>query len=191
MNSIGTKIMKKSPLIAASLFASVGLVIAAYAQPETNPTAPATTQTQPAEAAESGNLKSTLDLFRSDLNASKIRTLNEVMRMTADEAAKFWPIYQKYEAELTAVGDRKIALIRDFLSLHSTNSLTDAKAGEITERWLTLSQDRLDLWKKYSKEISTAVSPVRGAQFLQVEHQISLLVDINIASEMPLVSQPK
>jgi hypothetical protein len=184
--------MNKSPLIVASLLATVGCVIAASAQPETKTTtAPALAPAQPAVDADSGNLKSTLDLFRSDLNASKIRTLNEVMRMTAEEAAKFWPIYQKYETELTAVSDRKIALIRDFVTLHSTNSLTDAKAGEITERWLTLSQDRLDLWKKYSKEISTAVSPIRGAQFLQVEHQISLLVDINIASEMPLVGQQK
>lgn len=184
--------MNKSPIIVASLLATIGCVIAASAQPEAkSTTAPASSPAQAVAKTDSGNLKSTLDLFRSDLNASKIRTLNEVMRMTADEAAKFWPIYQKYEAELTPIGDRKVALIRDFVTLHSTNSLTDAKASDITDRWLSITQDRLDLWKKYSKEISAAVSPIRGAQFLQVEHQISLLVDINIASEMPMVTQPK
>jgi hypothetical protein len=49
--------------------------------------------------------------------------------------------------------------------------------------------DRLALWKKYHQRISRAVSPVRGAQFLQVEHQMALFVDLNIASEMPVIGQ--
>ncbi len=58
----------------------------------------------------------------------------------------------------------------------------------MADQWLTNSQDRLDLWKKYYQKISEAVSPVRGAQFLQIEHQMSLFIDINIASAMPMVT---
>lgn len=39
----------------------------------------------------------------------------------------------------------------------------------------------------YHKQISDAVSPVRAAQFLQIENQVAIFVDLNIASEMPLV----
>ena len=46
-------------------------------------------------------------------------------------------------------------------------------------------QARLDLWKKYRKKIAKAVSPARAAQFLQVEHQVALFMDLNIAAEMP------
>jgi hypothetical protein len=48
-------------------------------------------------------------------------------------------------------------------------------------------QDRLSLWKKYQKKISKAVSPMRAAQFLQVEHQMALFIDLSIASEMPVL----
>lgn len=78
-----------------------------------------------------------------------------------------------------------------FFQYQNAGGLTDQNSTEIAEKWLSLTQDRLDLWKKYHGEISKAVSPTRAGQFLQVEHQIALLIDINIASEMPLVGSGK
>jgi hypothetical protein len=127
------------------------------------------------------------EVLRSDFNAGKIRTLNEVMKLTAAEADKFWPIYRSYEKALAAVGDRKLALIREFFAHHQAGTLTDQNSKEMAAQWLQSVQDRLDLWKKYHQQISVAVSPMRAAQFLQVEHQIALFVDIGIASEMPVI----
>ncbi|MGH7131617.1 MAG: hypothetical protein ACREJO_06700 [Phycisphaerales bacterium] len=178
--------MKFAHIAAFAIVGTIGASVALSLQPAATPaqTAPATTSSV---SSQPGNLKRVLEMFRSDLNASKIRTLNKVMKLTAPEADKFWPIYRKYEIDLAAVDDRKVALIRQFITANAGGSLTASTANEIADKWLKITQDRLDLWKKYHKEISSAVSPIRGAQFLQVEHQISLLVDINIASEMPLV----
>ena len=60
----------------------------------------------------------------------------------------------------------------------------------MADRWLANAQERLDLWKKYHQQISFAVSPVRAAQFLQVENQMAIFVDLNIATEMPMVGSP-
>jgi len=134
-----------------------------------------------------------LEVLRSDLNTGKIRALNQVMKLTVPEAEKFWPIYRNYEHELAAVGDRKVALVVEFMRYHKAGTLTDQNSQELAARWLQNVQDRLDLWKRYHQQISDAVSPVRAAQFLQVENQMAIFVDLNIASEMPLVgsSQPK
>ncbi|MBX3380394.1 MAG: hypothetical protein KF805_09885 [Phycisphaeraceae bacterium] len=158
--------------------------------------APATpnTTSKPAATApgesKPDNLRQLLDTFRSDLNTSKVRTLNQVMKMTPEEAAKFWPIYQRYETELNSVLDRRAALIKQFVELTNEDKLTNDNAATLSTEWLQVAQDRLNLWKKYNKEVGAAVSPIRAAQFLQVEHQISLLVDINIASVMPAVNGP-
>jgi hypothetical protein len=128
-----------------------------------------------------------LDVLRSDFNATKIRTINEVMKLTGPEAEKFWPIYRKYEHELAAVSDRKLAMIQEFEQLHFSGKLDDQKAQDLAKRWLKNTQERLDLWKKYRKQISKAVSPMRAAEFLQIENQMALFVDLNIASEMPAV----
>jgi hypothetical protein len=127
------------------------------------------------------------EVLRSDFNASKIRTLNEVMKLTVSEADKFWPIYRSYEKELATVGDRKLALIVEFMRHHKAGTLTDQNSQELAVQFLQNAQDRLDLWKKYHQQISDAVSPLRAAQFLQVENQMAIFVDLNIASEMPVI----
>jgi hypothetical protein len=132
------------------------------------------------------------EVLRSDFNAEKVRTLNEVMKLTVAEADKFWPLYRSYEQELAPVSDRKLELIRKFLTLHKDGTLTDESSKQLAGQWLQNAQDRLDLWKVYSERISRVVSPMRGAQFLQVENQMALFVDISIASEMPLLgSKPE
>ena len=130
-----------------------------------------------------------LEVLRSDFNTTKIRTLNQVMKLTPAEADKFWPIYRSYEKDLAAVGDRKLALIGEFMAHHRAGTLTDQNSREMAEQWLQNAQDRLDLWKKYHQQISDAVSPIRAAQFLQVENQMAIFVDLNIASEMPVVGE--
>jgi hypothetical protein len=126
-----------------------------------------------------------MEMLRSDFNATKIRTINQTMKLTAPEADKFWPIYRDYEKELAAVGDRKLDLIRDFFKHYKDGTLDDKMAKKMSEDWLNINQARLDLWKKYSRKISKAVSPIRAAQYLQVENQLALFVDMSIASEMP------
>ncbi len=139
----------------------------------------------PTEPAAKDELRVYLEMLRSDVSATKIRTINEVMKLTGPEAEKFWPVYRKYEKELAVVGDRKLALIREFAPLHFGGRLDDKQAADLATRWLKNTQERLDLWKKYHKQISRAVSPIRAAQFLQVEHQMALFIDLNIAAEMP------
>jgi hypothetical protein len=145
----------------------------------------------PPEPSDADEIRAYFELLRSDVSATKIRTINGLMRLTGPEAEKFWPVYRKYEKELTAVADRKMALIREFAPLHFSGRLNDRQASDLAARWLKNTQERLDLWKKYHKQISKAVSPIRAAQFLQVEHQMALFIDLSIAAEVPALGTIK
>ncbi|HOW64426.1 MAG TPA: hypothetical protein P5186_15415 [Candidatus Paceibacterota bacterium] len=131
------------------------------------------------------DLRAILETLRSDVNTFKIQTLNQAMRMTGAEAEKFWPVYRQYEQELAAVADQKIALLREFGQRCIDDTLDDKAANTMARQWLKNVRARLDLWQKYQKKIAKAVSPARAAQFLQVEHQMALFMDLNIAAEMP------
>jgi hypothetical protein len=146
---------------------------------------------QPAKTNEPDNVRTYMEMLRSDFNATKIRTLNQVMKLTGPEAEAFWPVYREYEKALAAVGDQKLALIREFMAYYRNGTLTDQNAKMMAAQWLKNTQARLDLWKKYNKKISKAVSPIRAAQFLQVENQVALFVDMSIASEMPEIAPSK
>lgn len=141
-------------------------------------------------AANPDDARAYFEVLRSDFNAGKIRALNQVMKLTVPEADKFWPVYRNYEMDLAAVGDRKLALIGEFLARHKAGTLTDENSKGLAAQFLQNAQDRLDLWKKYHRQLSDAVSPIRAAQFLQIENQMAIFVDLNIASEMPTVGAP-
>lgn len=146
---------------------------------------------QPAKTNEPDNVRMYMEMLRSDFNATKIRTLNQVMKLTGPEAEAFWPVYREYEKELAAVGDQKLALIREFMGHYRNGTLNDQNAKAMAAQWLKNTQARLDLWKKYNRKITKAVSPIRAAQFLQVENQVALFVDMSIASEMPEIAPSK
>ena len=141
-------------------------------------------QTEPT-TAEPDNLRAVLEELRSDVNGYKVRVLNQAMQLTGPEAEKFWPVYRQYERELAAVAEKKIALLREFGERCANGTLDNKAANTMAQQWLKNVQARLNLWKKYQKKIAKAVSPARAAQFLQVEHQMALFMDLNIAAEMP------
>ena len=68
----------------------------------------------------------------------------------------------------------------------------DPDVGAVTigrhgTRELALDDDRAKLRKKYWKRFKKALPATLAARFLQLEHQIELLVDLQIASEVPLI----
>jgi hypothetical protein len=136
------------------------------------------------------DLQSVLELMRADLNAYKVATINAVMRLSEAEAEKFWPIYRQYELELAAFGDARVGLIREYIEVHSAGTLGEAQAHDLALRWLRQQRQRLELWEEYHRKIEQSMSAERAASFLQIEHQMALFVDLNIAAEMPLVGVP-
>ena len=149
----------------------------------------ATSLAQTAARDVPDDLRAAIENLRSDVNAFKIRVLNEALQMTGPEAEKFWPIYRQYEQDLAKVANQKIALLREFHERCASDTLGNDAANSIARRWLKNVQARLDLWKKYQKKIAKAVSPARASQFLQVEHQMALFMDLNIAAEMPALGK--
>ena len=147
---------------------------------------PARAQSTPTNHTD--DARAYFEVLRSDFNTTKIRTLNRALKLTGPEAEAFWPIYRAYEKEMAAVGDQKLELIREFFRHQKNATLNNQNAQKLAEQWLRNVQARLDLWKKFHKKIRKAVSPMRAAQFLQVEHQMALFVDTQIASEMPQVA---
>jgi len=182
------KISNLHPAVWPLALAAVAMLMQGCATEEKKPDTSARTNT-PRAQAQPDSARAYFEVLRSDFNGAKIRTLNQVMKLTPAEAEKFWPVYREYERQMAGVGDRKLAMIREFLAHNKDGTLNDANSKDLAERWLQNSRDRLDLWKKYHERISEALSPIRAGQFLQVENQMALFVDINIASEMPVVGR--
>ena len=130
-----------------------------------------------------------VELLRSDLRTDKVAILTVSMELTDEESKVFWPIYREYELELSKLGDRRLAILREYGKSYET--MTDENAKRLVNAWFQLQQDHLKLAKKYNGRIEKALSTTVAARFLQVEHQFRLVAEIALASEVPLVKAVK
>ena len=146
-------------------------------------------QTQSAPPAEreakEQNLRAYIELLRSDLRTQKIAIITEMMGFTEAEDAAFWPIYREYEGEMTKLSDERVALIQEYANAYS--KMTDATADALATKALDLESRRQEVKRRYYERFKQALSAVTAARFLQVEHQILLLIDLQISAALPII----
>ena len=146
-------------------------------------TAPAWAQAKAAD--KPADVEQLVELVRKDVRAQKADIVAKTMKLDADQAAAFWPVYKAYEAERTALGDQKVFVIQD-LADH-IDTLNDAKAMGLLERSLAIEEQRLALEKKYKDEFLKVLPAKTVARFFQVESRLNNLINLEISSKIPLV----
>jgi hypothetical protein len=148
----------------------------------------ATTQAPPASAASASpteqNVNTYIDLMRKDVRSQKFAIMDTVMQLDLDQAAKFWPIYRDYDAELKKLNDLRVANIKEYAQ--SYNNLSDAKANELIQNAISYQKQRMDLLAKYYERVKESLGAVTAARFAQVEHQLLLIIDLQIDSSLPI-----
>jgi hypothetical protein len=137
------------------------------------------------DATREANLRAYVDLLRSDLRAQTVSIITELMQFNEEEDAKFWPIYRDYERDLATINDDRIALIKDYAANYER--LTNEVADKLARGALDLEGRRHALLVQCYDRLAKAISAKSAARFLQVEHQILLLLDLQIAASLPVV----
>jgi hypothetical protein len=84
------------------------------------------------------------------------------------------------------LNDKKLAGIQGYAK--SYDSMTDAKADELAKLSLELENQRNDLKKTYYEKVREQLGGILAARFLQIENQLLMVIDLQIASSLPIVS---
>ena len=135
--------------------------------------------------AKTLNLTAYAELLRSDVRVQKVAIITELMNFSEAEDKAFWPIYREYDLEMAKLGDERIAMIAEYARNYS--NLTDATAEKLAGKALELEARRQALKAKSFDRLKTALSPRTALRFLQVEHQLLLLIDLQISAALPIV----
>ena len=132
------------------------------------------------------NLSAYVELLRSDVRTQKVAIITEVMGFTETEDAAFWPIYREYDVEMAKLGDERVALIAEYAKNFS--NLTDPVAESLATKAIELETRRNAAKARVYERVKTALSPRTALRFLQVEHQLQLLIDLQIAALLPVAT---
>ena len=126
-------------------------------------------------------------LLRTDLKADRKQIVKEAMQLNDQQAAAFWPLYQNYAAEQTTLGDEKLAIINAYAKNFLT--MSNETADQLAQRVMALDEERMALRRKYYELMKKALPTTLVVRFFQVEGQIQLLVDLQIASNLPIIEE--
>ena len=126
-----------------------------------------------------------IELMRKDVRAEKADILAKTMELSAEEAALFWPLYKRYEAEAKALGDERLAIITDYAD--NIDTLTDEQARDLITRAVALEGKEHSLKERYLEEFLAVLPAKVVARFFQVDARINNLIDLELSTQIPLV----
>ena len=148
--------------------------------------APAKSDAQSATPAQEQALSDQdIQMLRKNLRSQRKQVIAANMKLTDTEAEKFWPIYDQYIAELVKINGTKYDLIKQYVQ--NNGVLTDAQAESAVTQWIGVDQSVGELRLKYVPIFRKALSTQNTALFYQLDRRVQLMIDLQLASALPLV----
>jgi hypothetical protein len=168
------------------------LVVAGLVAPSARSQAPEQQPAaKPAPSAEADaqkkNTAAYIALMRRDVRQEKAEIMGSMMALTAQDSAKFWPIYSAYDEQLNKLNDQRVANIK--LYVENYNHLTDDEADKMVQSAVAYQKARAELLGKAYEDVRQALGGVTAARFALVEHQILSIIDLQIVSSLPIAGQ--
>jgi Spy/CpxP family protein refolding chaperone len=139
---------------------------------------PAVSQDKPAD---------NMQILRDKVKADKKLLVAANMELTESEAKGFWPVYEKYQKDLSAINQRIINLIESYAEAYRAGNITDEKARNLTSELVAIEQSEGGLQASYVPKLSKVLPPKKVARYLQIENKIRAAVKYGLAAEIPLV----
>ena len=129
----------------------------------------------------------TLVNARSLLQAGREDIIREDLRMSDEESAGFWPVYEEYHAEIMAVRDRQTRMIADFLKMYRDGALSNEYAETLINDFFDIKSDLLTVQKKFVRQFRKVLPALKVARFYQLENKMDAEIDAQLALFIPLV----
>jgi hypothetical protein len=169
--------MSFKTIAAALLLAASGPLAPAHAQTAAS-AAPVATPEKPLTAAD-------LETLRAELRSSKKQLTAATLKLSDAEATRFWPVYDRYAAELTGIKNNQYVLIAEYAN--TFGKYDDKAAMDFITRWLDLDVKTTALRAKYVPIVGAVLPGVKATTFFQIDRRISMAIDLKIASLLPIL----
>ncbi len=110
---------------------------------------------------------------RERIKAQKVAYITNQLQLTADEAAKFWPIYNSYEDKTHLLKRRDMRkLRRDFEELGG-DSISDAEANKLLNRLITIEDELHKNKTQFIEDLRKVISPKKIIKLRRTEEEFN------------------
>jgi hypothetical protein len=120
------------------------------------------------------------------IQADKRGVVAKSMDLTADEAKKFWPLYDQFQRDLAVPQSMMNRAMLDYIAAGTT--LTDANAKRLVEQIQRAAKDEARLSEQQFKQLLKVLPAHKAARYMQIENKIQAVVRYEAAKAMPLMN---
>lgn len=126
-----------------------------------------------------------LEALRVELRATRKQIMAQNLTLTPEEATRFWPVYDQYQADLSKIKDDQYQLITEYAN--TFGHYDDSGAKDFITRWLDLDTRTTALRAHYVPMVTGVLPGVEATTFFQIDRRVSMMIDQRIASLLPVL----
>jgi Spy/CpxP family protein refolding chaperone len=176
VRKIGTQVVLVCLVAAAVLVATTRSSAAQAAAPQA---------AAPQAATPTPSVEEVLKSMRSDMQSTRADIIAKNLSLTADQAAKFWPVFNAYQKEPNVIMDAQLKSMQDYVDHYAT--LDDAAARTFINSHLERDAKMTALRQHWLAEFEKVVPIKVAARAMQIDRRLSNLAQLEISSQLPLV----
>jgi len=122
---------------------------------------------------------------RDELQAARADVVAKGLTLTAEQAARFWPVFEEFQKEQNAVIDAQLKATQTYAENYA--KLTDADSLAYVTALLERDEKIQDIRTKWLKKFQTVLPPGMAARVIHIDRRLGLMSQLKIASLVPLV----
>ena len=138
-----------------------------------------------APARAGGAEKANLDILLDTIRANRKALVAANLPLSDEEAARFWPLYDRYQGDLKPVQDRTVKIIEDYTA--SFHDLSDEKAMKLADEYLSAEADRVKVRRTYLDQFAKILPGRKVMRSYQIENKMDAVLRYDLAAQIPVV----
>ena len=128
-----------------------------------------------------------MQILLDKVRADKKLLVAANMDLSEQEAAAFWPVYEAYQKDLTALNGRIKDTIKSYADAYNAGAVPDATAKKLLNDALAIEASEVDLKKSYVPKFEKVLPAAKVARYYQIENKIRSAIKAELADGIPLV----
>ena len=137
--------------------------------------------------AQDKSAEMNMQILRDKLKADKKVLVAANMQLTDAEAKAFWPIYDQYQNDLSAINKRLGEAILAYSDAYKAGPIADGTAKTFLDEAIAIDDAEAKLRKDYVAKLTNAIPAAKAARYIQIESKIRAVIRYELAGAIPLV----
>jgi hypothetical protein len=123
--------------------------------------------------------------FRTELMAKRADIMAKGLTLNAEQAAKFWPLFEQFQKEQDAVVQGQIQATDQYA--RSYENLTDEQAMAYVNALLARDKKMYDMRLKWLAKFKEVVPTAMAARAIQLDRRLGNITQVQLSQRIPLI----